>query len=130
MKKLLAFALVLAVLAPVVAAQATDSFTGKWDGTFTLQRPDGTEADPRTVIFNLTQKGATLTGTAGPADEQFKIEKGAVKAGTATFEVKDPDGPLFKFTLTIVKGRLQGDMVGEQDGVVRGKAKVDAAKAK
>jgi hypothetical protein len=130
MKKLLAFALVLAVLAPVVAAQATDSFTGKWDGTFTLQRPDGTEADPRTVIFNLTQKGATLTGTAGPADEQFKIEKGAVKAATATFEVKDPDGPLFKFTLTIVKGRLQGDMVGEQDGVVRGKAKVDAAKAK
>ena len=130
MKKLFAFALVLAVLAPVVAAQATDSFTGKWDGTFTLQRPDGTEADPRTVIFNLTQKGATLTGTAGPADEQFKIEKGAVKAGTATFEVKDPDGPLFKFTLTIVKGRLQGDMVGEQDGVVRGKAKVDAAKAK
>jgi len=38
--------------------------------------------------------------------------------------------PLFKFTLTIVKGRLQGDMAGERDGVVRGHAKVDAAKAK
>ena len=131
MKKLTAFVLVLALFAPTaLVAQAADSFTGKWEGTFKLQRPDGTEADPRPVVFNLIQKGETLTGTAGPADEQFKIDKGAVKAGKATFEVKDPDGPLFKFTLTIVKGRLQGDMVGEQDGVVRGSAKVDAAKAK
>ena len=35
-----------------------------------------------------------------------------------------------KFTLTIAKGRLQGDMARERDGVVRGHAKVDAAKAK
>ena len=134
MKKLFAFALVIAlfgaVLAPALAAQTTASFTGKWEGTFTRQQPDGTTAAPRPVVFNLTQKGDTLTGTAGPADEPFKIEKGVIKAGTATFEVQEPNGPLFKFTLTIVKGRLQGDMTGEQDGVVRGKAKVDAAKAK
>jgi hypothetical protein len=37
---------------------------------------------------------------------------------------------LFKFTLTIVQGRLQGEMTGEREGVVRGRAKVDAAKAK
>jgi len=43
--------------------------------------------------------------------------------------VLQPDGPLFKFTLTIVKGRLQGEMAGERDGVVRGRARVDAAKA-
>jgi len=43
--------------------------------------------------------------------------------------VQQPNGPLFKFTLTIVKGRLQGDMAGERDGVVRGHASVDAAKA-
>jgi hypothetical protein len=58
------------------------------------------------------------------------VEQGAVKDGTATFQVQQPNGPLFKFTLKIVKGRLQGDMVGERDGVVRGQAKVDAAKAK
>ena len=44
--------------------------------------------------------------------------------------MQQPNGPLFKFTLTIVKERLQGDMTGELDGVVRGQAKVDAAKAK
>ena len=130
MKRLMAFALVLAALAPAVAAQTSATFTGKWEGTFTLQRPDGTQADPKPVVFNLTQKGKTLTGTAGPADKQWKIEKGAVTAGKATFELQQPDGPLFKFTLTIVKGRLQGDMAGERDGVVRGHAKVDAAKAK
>lgn len=129
MKKLLAFALVLAFLAPALAAQTAASFAGKWEGTFKLQRPDGTESDPRPVVFNLTQKGAVLTGTAGPADQQWEIAKGAVKTGTATFEVQQPNGPLFKFTLTIVKGRLQGDMAGEADGVVRGHAKVDAGKA-
>ena len=130
MKKLLSFALVIAALAPAAAAQTTASFTGKWEGTFTMQRPDGTEGPPRPVVFNLTQKGKALTGTSGPPDQQWKIEKAAVNAGKATFEVQQPDGPLFKFTLTIVKGRLQGEMAGERDGVVRGRAKVDAAKAK
>jgi hypothetical protein len=128
MKKLMVVALALLALAPAVAAQ-TAAFTGKWEGTFTMQRPDGLEGDPRPVVFNLTQKGKVLTGTAGPADRQWTVEKGAVNAGKATFEVQQPDGPLFKFTLTIVKGRLQGEMAGERDGVVRGHAKVDAAKA-
>ena len=130
MKKLVLTAIVLLSLAPAVAAQATASFTGKWEGTFTRQRPDGTEGDPRPVVFNLTQKEKVLTGTAGPADRQWTVEKGAVNAGTATFEVQQPDGPLFKYTLTIVKGVLQGDMAGTRDGVVRGHAKVEATKAK
>ena len=129
MKTLVSFALVLVALAPAVAAQTAASFTGKWEGTFTLQRPDGTEGDADPVVFNLTQKGKALTGTAGPAEQQWTIEKGAVNDGKATFEVQQPNGPLFKFTLTIFKGRLQGDMTGERDGVVRGRAKVDAAKA-
>ena len=127
-KTLAVFALVLVALAPV-AAQTAASFTGKWEGTFTRQRPDGTESKDN-VVFNLTQKGAVLTGTAGPPDEQLAIAKGAVKAGKATFEVLTPNGQLFKFALTVVKGRLQGDMTGEQNGVVRGTAKVDAGKAK
>jgi hypothetical protein len=130
MKNLVALAVVLVALVPALGAQTATSFTGKWEGTFKMQRPDGTEGPPRDVIFDLTQKGKVLTGTAGPKDQQWKIEKGAVNAGKATFEVQQPDGPLFKFTLTIVKGRLQGEMAGERDGVVRGRAKVDAGKAK
>jgi hypothetical protein len=51
-----------------------------------------------------------------------------LNAGKATFEVEQPDGPLVTFMLTMVKGRLQGDMAGERDGVRH--AKVDAAKSK
>ena len=131
MKRILAaVALVLVAFVPGLAAQSASSFTGKWEGTFKMQRPDGTEGNPQGVVFNLTQKGKVLTGTAGPADKQWKIDKGAVNAGKATFEVQQPDGPLFKFTLAIAKDRLQGDMAGERDGVVRGQAKVDAARAK
>ena len=126
--KTIAVAVILAVLAPAASAQTSTSFTGKWEGTYTLQRPDGTPADPRPILFDMTQKGKEITGTAGPADEQTKIEKGVVADGKATFQVQT-DGPLFKFSLTIVKGRLQGEMTGERDGVVRGTAKVDAARA-
>ena len=126
---LIAAALVLVAFAPGLTAQSATSFTGKWEGTFKMQRPDGTEGDPRPVVFNLTQKAKVITGTAGPADKQWPVEKGVVTDGKATFQVQQPDGPLFKFTLTIVKGRLQGDMSGERDGVVGGHAKVDAAKA-
>ena len=129
MKRLIALAFVLAAVVPALAAQTAATFTGKWEGTFTRMRDDGTE-DKDEVVFNLTQKGAELTGTAGPTSGQWPIAKGAVKDGKATFEVQQPNGPLFKFALSIVKGRLQGDMTGEVDGVVRGRAKVDAGKAK
>ena len=129
MRTLVAFALALTVLAPAVVAQNTASFSGKWEGTFKIQRADGTEGDPRPVVFDLTQKGEELTGTAGPPDKPWKVEKGSVTDGKATFEVQQPDGPLFKFALTIVKERLQGDMTGERDGEIRGRAKVDAGKA-
>ena len=75
MKKLLALALRITALAPAVAAQTIASFTGKWEGTFTPQRPDGTEGNPNQVVFNLTQKGKVLTGTGGPPTQQWNVEK-------------------------------------------------------
>lgn len=130
MKILLVLALVFSAFVPAAAAQTAAPFTGKWEGTFKMQRPDGTEGPDSPVVLNLAQKGKVLTGTAGPPSQQWTIEKGTVTAGAAAFEVQQPNGPLFKFTLKIVKGRLQGEMAGERDGVVRGKARVDAGKAK
>ena len=125
---LAAIALALAVFAPAGAyAQASNPFDGKWEGTFTLQNLDGTDRPPSKIIFNLTQKGKELSGTAGPPDQQEKVV-GTVAGGKATFEVLMPQGPPFKFSVTIVKGRLQGDMTRDQNGTLR-QAKVDAAKA-
>jgi hypothetical protein len=130
MKRLATFALILAILVPTLAAQTATSFSGKWEGTFVMLRPDGTEGPPRPVLFNLTHKSKALTGTAGPPDQQWDIAQGAVANGTATFQVQQPNGPLFKFTLKVVKDRLQGEMAGEVDGAIRGTARVDAPKAK
>jgi hypothetical protein len=128
MKTILAFALAITAFVTPAAAQAPAPFDGKWEGTYILQRPDGTPAEPRPLIFNLIQKGKELSGTAGPADQQEKVV-GTVAAGKATFEVVMPQGPPFKFSLAIVKGHLQGDMTREApDGTVR-QAKVDATKA-
>jgi len=38
MKKLLCLAVILAALVPVVAAQISASFTGKWEGSFAAPR--------------------------------------------------------------------------------------------
>ena len=129
MKTVAVIALALLSLSASATAQTSASFTGKWEGTFTLQRPDGTAAEPRPFVFNITQTGQEITGTAGPADQQEQIDKGVVADGKATFQVQVPDGPLFKFSLSIVKGHLQGDMTGERDGEIRGRAKIDATKA-
>ena len=109
------------------AAQAQTGFNGRWEGTFSRIGSDGTpQTNP--VVFELTQKGTVLTGTGGPPSGGWPVEKGTVAAGKASFQVQQPNGPLFKFTLTIVKGRLTGDMVGERDGKVVGQAKVDAGR--
>ena len=132
MKKFAAIAaLAILTLAIAPAAQAqTTNLTGKWTGTMSGTAPDGS-ARSQGIEFNLTQKGKVLTGTAGPnADRQWAIEKGAVNGTKATFQVQQPDGgPLFTFTLALVKGHLQGDMVGERGAETR-EFKVDATKAK
>ena len=128
MKTLLTIALVLVALAPGASAQTSNPFDGKWDVTYILARPDGTDAPPSKLIFNITQKGKEITGTAGPADQQEKIVNGVANGTKTTFEVQMPKGPPFKFSLSLVKGRLQGEMTREApDGTVR-QAKVDAEK--
>jgi hypothetical protein len=133
MKKLAVFAAIaLVALSPAFAgAQTAASFSGKWEGTMIRNLPDGTQGNPGPVVFNLTQKGTVISGTAGPGDQLFPVSKGGtVAAGKAKFDVQQPNGPLFKFTLSIVKGRLTGEAVATgPDGSVRGTAKIDAAKA-
>ena len=122
---------VLAILSLTVAqgGARTANLTGKWTGTLTRAAPDG-RSQSIDFMFDLTQKGKVLTGTAGPnADRQWKIEKGAVDGEKVTFQVQQPDGPMRTFTLKVVKDRLQGDMLAELKGQSF-TAKVDAGRPK
>jgi hypothetical protein len=132
MKIFAALALMLLTMAPAQAQttkQATD-LTGKWTGTLTRSAPDG-RTQSIDFMFVLTQKDKVLTGTAGPnADRQWPIEKGGAVEGTnLKFQVQQPDGPLRTFTLALVDGRLQGDMLAEMDGQSF-TTKVDLGRAK
>ena len=127
MKTLAAIAMFLLTMAPL-QAQKTD-VTGKWTGTLTMTRPDGTTQSIN-FIFNLTQKGKALTGTAGPnAERQWPIEKGTVEGTKVTFQVQQPDGPLRKVAVALVKDRLQGPMTLEFNGQTA-EVKVDLGRDK
>jgi hypothetical protein len=128
MKRLALFALVFALIAPAAYAQTATSFTGKWVGTITMTSPDGTPMT-RDAEINLTQKGNVLTGTAGPPGQQTAIEKGEVKAGVGTWQITQPNGGLVKFTVKIVKDRLQGEFTQDRNGTPM-TVKIDTARAK
>ncbi len=128
MKTLATIAFMALMLAPASAQAPT--FTGTWSGTMSGTAPDGTPRE-QGIMFVLTQKGKVLTGTGGPnAERQWPVEKGSATGTKATFQVQQPNGPLFTFTLTLAKDRLQGDMQGERDGEKGPLLKVDVTRAK
>ena len=127
MKTLVTIA-ILALTMASAQAQSTN-LTGKWTGTMTRTAPDG-RSQTIDFMFDLTQKGKVLTGTAGPdAERQWKFDGGVVDGSKTTFQVQQPNGPLRTFKLTLVKGRLQGDMVAELNGQTF-ETKVDMARDK
>jgi P pilus assembly chaperone PapD len=127
MKTLAALAILAMTVAPAQAQ--TSSLTGKWNGTMTRTAPDG-RTQSIDLMLDLTQKAKVLTGTVGPnAERQWPIEKGVVNGTKVTFQVQQPDGPLRTFTLTLVDGRLVGDMLAEMNGQSF-TAKVDAGRSK
>jgi len=128
MKIFAAIALFAIALVPAAAAQTTN-LTGNWNATFTRTMPNG-QTQSITFTFHFTHKGTSLTGTIGPEpSRQWKVEKGVVDGGKVTFQVQQPDGPLRSFTLTLVKGRLQGPQKLEFNGQTA-EVTVDAERAK
>lgn len=127
MKTLATLAVLVVTL--ISAHAQTTTLSGKWTGTLTRTAPDG-RTQSIDWMSNLTQKGKVLTGTTGPnAERQWSIEKGVVDGEKVTFQVQQPEGPMRTFTLTLVKGRLQGDMRAELKGQSFD-AKVDLERAK
>jgi len=120
MKTLVALAALLLTASAVQAQtkkQTSTNLTGKWTGTMIRTAPDG-RSQTIDWMLDLTQTGKVLTGTAGPnAERQWAIEKGgAVEGSKATFKVQQPEGPMRTFTLTLVRDRLQGEMLAELNG--------------
>jgi len=122
MKTLLCIGLLAATL---TAADA--NVTGKWTGSATMTAPDGQTRDSPALLV-LKQDGTTLTGTAGPNEEQSQpIQKGKVEGFKVTFELATNDAAIV-FTLTLESDHLKGDAAGSAGGQTL-KIKLDLTKA-
>ena len=130
MLSIMALALLTMTSAAAQTTKKTTDVTGKWTGTLTRTAPDG-RTQSIDFMFDLKQKDKVLTGTAGPnAERQWTIEKGSVEGTDVKFRVQQPEGPTMRtFTLKLVEGRLQGEMLAERDGQSF-TTKVDLGRAK
>jgi hypothetical protein len=105
--------LTLAVNAPV-------DVTGKWKGTVTSQRQDGSPDEDSAMVI-LEQKGDTVTGTLGGDEaDQHPISSGTIKGNILTLLAKhSTNGREFRVELTVEKDVLKGTVTsGERQGEV------------
>ena len=132
LRKILVLPAVLLFAASTLSAfQAKPAdLTGTWTGSLVPET-----GNPSTAHFALKQKGAELSGTAGPdAERQVDIAKGKVSTvknvTSVNFEATQPNGILLTFDLKLVEGRLKGSVhMVRPDGEKRD-ATVDVGRAK
>jgi len=99
--------------------------SGKWSGSFI---PDGQDAE--SAVLHLKQDGPTITGTAGPSEEQqMAIRAGKVDGDKVSFEVALEGGDVIKFELMLAEEHLRGTASGEHEGQKRS-AKLDVTRTK
>ena len=118
------------LLLPCLAlALSGADISGKWSGTIDIE--DSGSSTP--VEVELVQKADVLSGKmgrAGQADEAT-IRNGKVEGAKVSFEVISTEtNTPWKFTLTLVNDRLEGEMKGTADeGEIVGKVKLSREKS-
>jgi hypothetical protein len=120
--KTLAFTLLLCLAA--MTAFAAD-VTGKWSGTFS---PEGD--NPSNAYLILKQSGATLTGSAGPDEnQQWPITNGKIEGNHITGDVTSPEGMVFKIDVTVDGDKITGQANATREGQTM-KAKIELTRVK
>src|ERR1700682_861254 len=119
--KILWCAMIAALFA--FSAAAAD-VSGKWSGNYTFENGNGGAA-----FMSLKQSGTTLSGTAGPGeDQQWTITSGKIQGNTVSIELKSPqDGAIYKIQLTLAGDNLKGDLTAT-GGDQSMKGKLDLAR--
>jgi len=101
--------------------------SGKWSGTIDVEDA-GSSTD---VQVELVQKADTVSGKIGRTGggDEGVIRNGKVAGEKISFEVvSGQTSSPFKFTLTLVNDRLEGEMKGSMDeGEIVGKVKLARA---
>jgi hypothetical protein len=115
------------ILPCLALALSAGDVTGKWSGTIDVEDAGSTTE----VQVQLVQKADAISGKigrTGGADEGT-IQNGKADGAKVSFEVVSAQtSSPFKFTLTLVNDRLEGEMKGAtDDGEIVGKVKLSRA---
>jgi len=111
----------LAILSMALAVGAPADVTGRWQGTLTAERPDGTKREDSALLI-LEQKGTEITGTIGGSEaDRHPIVKGTIDGAKVTIQARTVNGErelLLELTLdgdemkgTITSGERKGQVV-------------------
>ena len=102
-------ALIVALLLAGTPSAAPADVTGKWEGTVTVTREDGTQDNDRALII-LEQKGGEIMGTIGGGeDDQHPITKGAIEGDKVTIAATHTtNGREFRLELTVNGDEMKG----------------------
>ena len=110
----------LASLLLTLTAEVPVDVSGKWDGTVTAQRQDGSTNEDSALVI-LTQKDGTITGTVGGGEsDQHPITSGKIEGNKVTLLAKHTEnGREFRIELTVENDEMKGTVVsGERRGEV------------
>jgi len=121
--KLFLCAFLTALIAFTAAAA---DVSGKWSGTYTFENGDSGVA-----FMVLKQANSTVSGTAGPGEEQqWTVQNGKIAGDKLTLELQSPaDGVLYKIELTVSGDSLKGSVSAGQGGQTM-KGKLEVARVK
>jgi len=104
---------ILSLLLLAAWTLSASDLTGKWSGTVDMKQDGDAQTIP--VVMIVKQDGKTLTGTAGPEEDQHPIQKGLVDGDTVTFEVDSGDA-IFYLELKLDGDQLSGAAKAGADG--------------
>jgi hypothetical protein len=105
--------MVLAVAGLVLAlgAGSAADVKGKWEGTITGQRSDGTTNED-TALMILDQKDTAVTGTVGGSEsDQHPITSGIIEGNKVTLLAKHTqNGREYRIELTVEGDEMKGSL--------------------
>jgi hypothetical protein len=104
---------ILSLLLLAAWTLSASDLTGKWSGTVDMKQDGDAQTIP--VVMIVKQDGKTLTGTAGPEEDQHAIQKGLVDGDTVTFEVDSGDS-IFYLEMKLDGDQLSGAAKEGADG--------------
>lgn len=95
-----------------LAAAPQTSVSGKWEGTISGHRPDGTTASEPTLIV-LEQKDKTITGTVGRDEaDRHPIVKGSIEGNKILLTARNAKNDReYQLELTVDNDQLKGTIV-------------------